>query len=103
MPTCTGMTAQPVQTSVVDQLFSYKRRSPENTILYKVLAEHLETFIERREIEGSPLPAYIKKELRAYLHCGILQYGFMRCKCRACGHERAVPFSCAKFQVNDPQ
>ena len=92
----TGMKAQAAHATVIDQPFSYKRRSPEESVLYKVLAENLETFIEQREMEGSSLPAYIKKELREYLRCGIIQYGFVRCMCRACGHEKIVAYSCKR-------
>jgi hypothetical protein len=73
---------------------TYQARQPEGTVLYKVLAEHIETFIAQRETDGKGLPEFVVKELRGYLRCGILQYGFLRTKCKACDFERAVPFSC---------
>lgn len=41
------------------------------------------------------MPDRVAKELRDYLKCGILQYGFMRVFCpgQACKHEIAVGFS----------
>jgi hypothetical protein len=42
------------------------------------------------------LPRYIVQELRAYLECGILAYGFVRVRCSACGESRLVAFSCKK-------
>ena len=50
-----------------------RRRAPEEGVLYRVLAEHLETFLDRA---GDRLPGFIAKELRKYLHCGILAAGF---------------------------
>ena len=38
----------------------------------------------------------IAKEMRAYLECGILAYGFVRARCQDCGASRAVAFSCKK-------
>jgi hypothetical protein len=73
---------------------TYQTRQPEDTVLYEVLAEHVETFIAQRETDGKGLPEFVVKELRGYLRCGILQYGFLRTKCKACDFERAVPFSC---------
>lgn len=73
---------------------TYQARQPESTVLYKVLAEHIETFIAQRETDGKGLPEFVVKELREYLRCGVLQYGFLRTKCKACDFERAVPFSC---------
>lgn len=73
---------------------TYQARQPEDTALYKVLAEHIETFIAQREMDGKGLPEFVVKELRGFLRCGILQYGFLRTKCKACDFERAVPFSC---------
>ena len=35
-------------------------------------------------------------ELRAYLECGILSYGFVRARCEQCGESRAVAFSCKR-------
>jgi hypothetical protein len=53
----------------------YRRREPENTVLHKVVREHLETFLARREEEGRPVPQFVERELRSYLECGILAHG----------------------------
>ena len=55
--------------------YTYRRRQPENTVLYKTLAANVETFIADRETEGRPVPERVAKELRDYLTCGVLQYG----------------------------
>ena len=36
------------------------------------------------------------KEVDEYLTCGILEHGFLRLACLACGHERLVGFSCKR-------
>jgi hypothetical protein len=78
-------------------LRGYARRRPESTLLYKIVEQHLETFLaEAREKHDKPLPRYVESELRAYLSCGILSYGLLRALCRACGAELVVAFSCKR-------
>jgi hypothetical protein len=49
----------------------YQRHEPEKTVLYKIVSEHLETFLEEvRDHYDKPLPKYVEKELRDYLRCG---------------------------------
>jgi hypothetical protein len=47
--------------------FQYKRRQPEITLCYKVVQEHLATFVHERELENRPLPPYVLKEFEAFL------------------------------------
>jgi hypothetical protein len=74
----------------------YKRHEPEQTILYKVLEEHTQTFFDT--IAGDPdrkeLPDFIRREFDKFLSCGILSEGFVRLKCDDCTHSIIVPFSC---------
>ena len=49
-------------------------RRPEETVLYCVVQEHLATFLARSE-EGGPLPRFVKRELEAFLECGIPSHG----------------------------
>ena len=52
---------------------SYRRHEPENTVLYQVVSQNLETFLEEVRVSyEKPLPGYVEKELRDYLRCGIL-------------------------------
>ena len=76
--------------------FSYRRRQPEESILYKTLACHLNTFLANLAEEGQWLPKHVEKELWAYLECGILAYGFVRVQCDDCKNEQLVAFSCKK-------
>ena len=81
-------------TSSPSKSFSYRRRQPEETVLYKTLAANVETFIADRKSEGKPVPDRVAKELRDYLKCGILQYGFVRVFCPECPFEMPVGYSC---------
>jgi hypothetical protein len=74
--------------------YTYRRRQPEDTVLYKTLAANVETFITDREAEGRPVPERVAKELRDYLTCGILQYGFILTFCPGCPYEAPVGYSC---------
>ena len=72
----------------------YERRRPEKTPLYKVVAEHLEGWLENRSVVEQPVSAHVERELRSYLTCGILCFGFGRARCASCGQGFVVAFSC---------
>ena len=40
------------------------------------------------------MPEYVEDELRGYLTCGILCFGFARGRCTGCGQAFVVAFSC---------
>jgi Zn-dependent M32 family carboxypeptidase len=42
------------------EAFSYQRRVPEQTLPYRVLAENLETFLDRCQSEEHELPRYVE-------------------------------------------
>ena len=75
---------------------AYRRREPEKEPLYQILAEHLETFLQQARTSEHRLPLHVEKEMRAYLECGLLAYGFVRARCEDCGTGRVVAFSCKK-------
>jgi len=78
-------------------LGGYHRREPERTLLHQVVRDRLEPFLasaRERSAHGHGLPAFVERELRAYLDCGILARGFARVRCPDCGFERLVAFSC---------
>jgi ribosomal protein S27E len=77
----------------------YRPRTPEATVLHKVVRENLEEFL--REARGGSeygegVPDFVVDELRRFLKCGSLSGGFARLKCESCGKERLVPFSCKR-------
>jgi Transposase zinc-binding domain/Putative transposase len=74
----------------------YQSRNAEDTVLYRVIDEHLGAFLEtaRRHADGASLPAFVEQEFRDFLTCGVLTHGFARLRCTECALERLVPFSC---------
>ena len=72
----------------------YQPRRPEESILYRVVAENIETFLARQQERGRIVPRFVERELRAFLDCGILARGFVRVHCDICGKDRVVAFSC---------
>src|SRR5215471_17369380 len=77
---------------------TYAPRDPSRTVLYHVIAEHLETFLAslHDDPEATGFPAYVEREFYDYLRCGILAHGFLRLGCDTCHHELLVPFSCKR-------
>ena len=77
---------------------TYTPRDPSQTVLYHVIAEHLETFLAscHDDPEATGFPAYVEREFYDYLRCGILAHGFLRLGCDTCQHELLVPFSCKR-------
>lgn len=76
---------------------SYQRREPEKTALHAMVRGHLETLLaqaRQASADGTGYPAFVEKEFRRYLDCGILANGFARLRCPTCGFERLVAFSC---------
>jgi len=57
----------------------YQRREPEKTILYQVVHEHLDDFLEEvreRTAHGFGLPRHVERQFTKYLDCGLLDKGW---------------------------
>jgi hypothetical protein len=86
-----------VQPAPAGRRVHYERRRPEETVLYQLVQEHLETFLAQVELEtGSGLPEFVEEEFDAFLACGVLAHGFLRLRCADCAHEKLVAFSCKR-------
>lgn len=75
---------------------AYQRHRPETTALYEVVRDNLETLYGAID-DGAlavRIPKHARKELEAYLDCGLLCRGFARLRCEQCGESRLVAFSC---------
>lgn len=57
---------------------AYARHCPEQSVLYGVVQRELETFLAHAGSRGQPVPRFVEHELRAYLRCGGLAFGFLR-------------------------
>jgi hypothetical protein len=75
---------------------TYRRRQPEQTVLYRTIAAHLPAFLARPAGEDGTggWPAFVRREFEAYLRCGRLEHGFVRAQCERCGDTIVVAFSC---------
>ena len=57
----------------------YQRRRPEQTLWYRIVQTHLETWLELASgADGESAPAHVERTFRRYLECGILAHGFAR-------------------------
>jgi len=65
---------------------TYEPRDPSHTVLYTVIADHLETFLASLDADpdATGLPAYVEREFYAYLAlqegtCDITPFSLLHC------------------------
>ena len=71
---------------------AYRRHQPETAALYEVVRDDLETLwgaIDDGAI-AVRIPKHARKELEAYLGCGLLCRGFALLRCQECGERLLV-------------
>jgi hypothetical protein len=70
--------------SMAHRLVGYQPRAAEHGVLYRVIDEHLETFLEvaAQHADGHRLPKFVEQEFRDFLTCGVLAHGFARLRWR---------------------
>ena len=78
---------------------AYVPRRPERTLLHEVVARELPAFVGRAHEHGRRIPPFVERTFRDYLACGDPARGFVRLRCRRCGCERALAFSCKRRGV----
>ncbi len=54
------------------------------------------SLVQDDDSRGGGVPAWVERDFRAYLRCGILAHGLARARCDDCGHERLIAFSCKR-------
>jgi hypothetical protein len=61
---------------VAHGLAGYQPRAAEHGVLYRVIDEHLETFLDAaaHHAGGHRLPNFVEQEFRAFLTCGVLAH-----------------------------
>ena len=78
----------------------YRARRPEQTDLYRLLIDHIETFLAQRQDEPDPERGYLRPEvqeaLESFLECGVLRFGFARLSCGRCRKEKLLALSCQR-------
>ena len=72
---------------------TYAPRDPSHTVLYHVIADHLETVLASFDAapDATGLPASVQREFYAYVQCGILAHGFLRLGCATCPKRCCYP------------
>src|SRR5215467_11782128 len=77
---------------------AYVPRDPSQTVLYRAIADHLETFLASLDAdpEARGLPAYVERECYDDLPCGVLAHGFLRLGCDTCHQELLLACSCKR-------
>jgi len=73
---------------------AYQPRSAADQLLYRVVRDHLETFLADVHARGAEVPRFCERELRKFLDCGVAERGFLRIQCMACGYDRVLAWSC---------
>jgi hypothetical protein len=86
----------------------YATDIPKNEVLSKateiIVQEWLATYLElarQADWDGEAVPAYVEREFRRFLECGILACGFARAYCDAGGHDFRIAFSCKGASASD--
>jgi len=78
----------------------YRPRNPQDSDYYRCVEDYFETFIgiydEYFSRQYGFWRPYIEQVIYRYLDCGNLHNGFARVKCKDCGHEYLLAFSCKR-------
>ena len=78
----------------------YRPRNPQNSAYYRCVEDHFESFEqvyhERFERQYGFFRPYLRKVIYRYLDCGDPHNGFVRLRCKDCGHEYLLAFSCTR-------
>ncbi len=89
----------PIDPSPVPAAVRHQRHRPEETVLYRLVEQHVPAFQHRLAELEQPLPAFVLDEFRSYLACGRMEHGFIRVKCDGCRHGLlAWPAACLLLQ-----
>jgi len=78
----------------------YRPRYPQATDYYRCVEDYFETFVriygERFSRQYGFWRPYVEQVICRYRDCGDLHNGFARVKCKDCGHEYLLAFSCKR-------
>src|SRR5215831_14956733 len=77
---------------------AYAPHDLSQTLLYRVVADHLEPFLASldADLDARGLPAYVERGFYDYLQCGVPAHGFLRLGCDTCHQELLLAFSCKR-------
>ena len=73
---------------------SRQRRELEGTVLYRAVQSEWATSQTLLAASERYVPQFCRREVDAFLRCGILAHGFARIWCEECRQDDVVAFSC---------
>ena len=81
----------------------YRHRNPQLSDYYHCVEDYFETFVgiydEHFSRQYGFWRPYIEQVIYRYLDCGDLHNGLARVKCKDCGHEYLLAFSCKRLSL----
>jgi hypothetical protein len=60
----------------------YTPRHLEKNLIYRIIAEQLDTLFARQRAGERTVPGFVEEEFRSFLRCGIKEFGFLRLRCK---------------------
>lgn len=96
-----GTTAPTPEIAAFSGAAAYAPRQPSRTVMWQIAQEHWQQYKARteRERDGHSVPSFIDKAVTRFLGCGAHASGFARVRCKACGDDLLVAFSCKQRGV----
>ena len=70
------------------------RREPERTVLHRAVQAGWAAFVRSVAAKERSVPRFCRREIEAFLRCGVLAHGVARVHCDGCGADDVVAFSC---------
>jgi|YelNatPaOPRAMG01_1025707.scaffolds.fasta_scaffold52738_2 hypothetical protein len=94
------LSALPNEEDVSLSTAEYQPRQPQDSDYYHCVEDYFETFVRKYDEQfarhyGFWRP-YVEQVIYRYLDCGDLHNGFARVRCKDCGHEYLLAFSCKR-------
>ena len=78
----------------------YRSRKPQESQYYQCVEDHFEKFEQVYDNHFAKqygfFRPYVRQVIYRYLDCGILHNGFARVRCKDCGHDYLLAFSCKR-------
>jgi Transposase zinc-binding domain len=90
----------PIEEDMIVTAAEYRPRHPQDSDYYHCVEDYFEALVrdynECFSRQYGFWRPYIEKVIYRYLDCGDLHNGFARVRCKDCGHEYLLAFSCKR-------
>jgi len=73
---------------------AYRPRRPTETVIYRVLEQHLGRFFAAAAAADRCVPSFVRAELEGLLTCGVVAHGLAVQACPRCAFHRVVGLAC---------